>query len=72
MIKSPEQILQEFANEHSYETWAELMYDCHDKCINDYTKEVMEIYALSVMNEISECLDKKIEMSEMSEMTKNI
>lgn len=45
MIKTCLQIMTEFANEHSYDTWDELMYDTHDIFQIQYTKEVMRIYA---------------------------
>lgn len=37
-----EKILQLFANEHSYETWDELMYDSHGQIQIEYTLEVMK------------------------------
>lgn len=45
MSKTPEEILKEFANEHSYESWYELMYDTHEKCQLEYTIEAMMIFA---------------------------
>lgn len=50
-MKTPEQIMTEFANEHSYTSWSELMYDSHDDVIKDYTKEVMQIYALQILED---------------------
>lgn len=44
-MKTPEQILIEVANEHSYNDWGELMYDTHESSQIEYTKEAMEIYA---------------------------
>lgn len=60
MIQTPEEIMKEFANQHSYETWGELMYDCHEHSQIQYTKEVMEIYAHQVMVEIGKALDEKL------------
>jgi hypothetical protein len=43
--KMAEDILQRFANEHSYQDWPELVFDSHDNIVMDYTKEVMiEMY----------------------------
>ena len=41
---TPEEIMKKFANEHSYESWGELMYDTHEHIQIEYTKEVMELY----------------------------
>jgi len=43
--RTPEEIMKDFANEHSYETWGELMYDTHEHTQIEYTKAVMEIFA---------------------------
>jgi len=50
MRKTPEQIMKEFANEHSYNSWGELMYDTHEHTQIEYTKEVMKIYAKQAFN----------------------
>lgn len=42
---TPEEIMTQFANEHSYETWGELMHDTHEHSQIEYTKQVMIIYA---------------------------
>lgn len=38
------EIMTQVANEHSYETWGEMMYDTHEHSQVEYTKEAMEIY----------------------------
>ena len=43
-IKTAKEIMLQFANEHSYESWGELMYDTHEPVQVDYTKQVMELY----------------------------
>lgn len=43
-IKTAKEIILQFANEHSYESWGELMYDTHEPVQVDYTKQVMELY----------------------------
>lgn len=50
-MRQAEQIMKEFANEHSYETWDELMYDSHGHIQIEYTKEVLHIYAKEVIEE---------------------
>lgn len=40
-----EQVMLKFANKHSYNTWDELVNDCHAHTIIEYTKKVMQIYA---------------------------
>lgn len=42
---TPEELMTKFANKHSYNTWDELMYDCHPHSQIEYTKRVMLIYA---------------------------
>lgn len=59
MIQTPEEIMKQFANDHSYESWGELMYDCHEHTQIEYTKEVMEIYAHQVLKEMNEHYDEK-------------
>ena len=68
MKKTPEDIMREFANEHSYDHWWELMYDSHSHTIIEYTKEVMQLYhkqfevksehPYGVAGEISDILDQ--------------
>lgn len=43
-----EEIMTMVANEHSYESWGELMYDSHDHWQVQCTKEAMERYAASL------------------------
>ena len=43
-IKTADEIILQFTNEHSYESWGELMYDTHEPVQVDYTKQVMELY----------------------------
>ena len=52
---TPEQIMQEFANKHSYETWGELMYDTHENIQIIYTKEVMMIFGKQCFKVAQEC-----------------
>lgn len=42
---SAEEILTQVANEHSYETWGEMMYDTHEHSQVEYTKEAMLLFA---------------------------
>jgi hypothetical protein len=42
---TPEELMTNFANKHSYDTWDELMYDSHAEWQIEYTKRVMLIYA---------------------------
>ena len=58
MTKTPEQIMQEFANEHSYETWGELMYDTHESMQVIYTKEVMMIFGRQCFQAAQECWEE--------------
>lgn len=45
--KLAEDILERFANDHSYENWPEMVYDSHDNIVIDYTKQAMvEMYNL--------------------------
>jgi len=44
-MKTPEQIMTDVANNHSYDSWYELVSDCHRESAIDYTKEVCELYA---------------------------
>lgn len=44
-IPTAEELLVEMANEHSYETWGELMYDTNEHWQVHYTKEVMIQFA---------------------------
>jgi hypothetical protein len=37
-----EKILKDSANSHSYESWPEMVYDCHDQIVIDYTAEAMK------------------------------
>jgi len=65
-MKTPEEIMQEFAEEHSYSSWGELMYDTHENVQIKYTKEVMKLYheqmesehQFGVAGEISDILDE--------------
>jgi len=43
--KTAEEIMVKVANEHSYESWGELMYDTHEHSQIEYTKQAMEEYA---------------------------
>lgn len=38
-------ILLKFANDHSYDTWPEMVNDCHDQVIIEYTVEAMQEHA---------------------------
>lgn len=38
--------MTEVANEHSYETWGEMMYDTHEHTQVEYTAKAMEIAAI--------------------------
>jgi len=44
-IPTAEEIMINIANEHSYETWGELMYDTHEHSQILYTKETMIEFA---------------------------
>lgn len=44
-MKSKEEILKQYANDHSYETWWEFMYDSHEHTQIEAACEVMELYA---------------------------
>lgn len=43
-MKTAEEIMREVANNHSYETWGDLMYDCHEDSQREYTKEVALLF----------------------------
>lgn len=51
-----DEILKKVANEHSYETWGELMYDTHEHSQIEYTKEVMFIYAEGQVKNLQQSL----------------
>ena len=83
-MKSPEQIMKEFANTHSYESWDELMYDTHDLFQIIYTKEVMIEFAKQMAGEVWQQMDEynfspeevfnewwNEQMTKMTKMTKN-
>lgn len=53
MTVTPEEIMTKVANEHSYETWSELMYDSHDFYQIECTKEAMLIYAEEVLKNLN-------------------
>jgi len=44
-MKTVEEIMLKIANESSYETWGELMYDSHTESQIFYTTKAMESYA---------------------------
>jgi len=44
-MKTEEQILITVANEKSYDSWGELMYDTHEHSQIEYTEEAMDKYA---------------------------
>lgn len=44
--------MTKFANEHSYKTWGELMYDSHEHSQIEYTKKAMLIYAGEVVKNL--------------------
>lgn len=44
-MKSAEEILKRIANENSYETWGEFMYDTHEHTQNEATIQAMREYA---------------------------
>lgn len=44
---SAEEILKKYANEKSYGTWEEFIYDSHDHTVKEATIEVMEQYKLN-------------------------
>lgn len=85
MKKTPEEIMTEFANNHSYNDWGELMYDSHDFYQISCTKEVMIEFAKEMAWKLwqmkddgyfysqKESFDKwwNNQMSEMTKMTKN-
>ena len=48
-----EEIMKQFANEHSYESWGELMYYTHKHSQIEYTRAVMLIYAQQEVKNIS-------------------
>jgi len=47
---TPKEILQKHANEHSYDSWYELMNDTHEECQLDYTIDAMEEFAKMAFN----------------------
>ena len=51
-----DEILMKIANEHSYETWGELMYDTHEHSQIEYTKEAMFIYAEGQVKNLQQSL----------------
>lgn len=53
-----EEILKKVANNHSYETWGELMYDSHEHWQIHCTKEAMEEYASPLKERIKELEDE--------------
>lgn len=53
-MKTPEEYMTQFAQEHSYESWDELMYDTHDIFQIQYTKELLLIFAREA---VSDALD---------------
>jgi hypothetical protein len=84
---TPEEIMKNFANTHSYESWDELMYDSHDFYQIQCTKEVMVEFAKQMAWEVWQEMDEynfpqinslnafnrwwERKMSEMTKMTKN-
>jgi hypothetical protein len=55
-----EEIMTKVANEHSYETWGELMYDTHEPSQIEYTKQAMEEYASIKLAEYKAELTEKV------------
>lgn len=55
---TPEEIMTNVANEHSYETWDELMHDSHPHWQIHCTKEAMERYAKQFMFQYDKISDK--------------
>jgi hypothetical protein len=51
IMRTTEEYMTQFAQEHSYETWDQLMYDTHDIFQIQYTKELMLIYAKDILDE---------------------
>lgn len=44
-LPTAEELMTRDANEHSYETWGEMMYDTHEHSQIEYTREVMIEFA---------------------------
>lgn len=44
-LPTAEELMTKAANEHSYETWGEMMYDTHEHSQIEYTREVMIEFA---------------------------
>ena len=40
-LPTAEELMTRDANEHSYETWGEMMYDTHEHSQIEYTREAM-------------------------------
>jgi hypothetical protein len=80
-MKTPENIMTEYANSHSYESWDELMFDSHSFYQIECTKGVMIEFARQMTQEIWHEMDLEIlqpfdqwwneQMSKMTKITKN-
>lgn len=44
-LPTAEELITKVANEHSYETWGEMMYDTHEHSQIEYTREAMIEFA---------------------------
>ena len=44
-LPTAEELMKKVANEHSYETWGEMMYDTHEHSQIEYTREAMIEFA---------------------------
>jgi hypothetical protein len=54
-----EETLTKIANEHSYNTWGELMYDTHECIQIEYTCEAMDEHAKSVAVRFAEWIKNR-------------
>ena len=73
-VPSAEEIMTQVANEHSYETWGELMNDIHEHSQIDYTKEAMHehtrLHLEAMLSEITSG-DEKVLLKRDIEKTGN-
>ena len=56
-----EQILEKVANEHSYDSWGELMYDTHEQSQIEYTCQAMSEWESQQLSAERESHKKEIE-----------
>jgi hypothetical protein len=65
-----EDVLNKVANEHSYDDWAEAMYDTHPHTQIEFAVQAMEEYSSLQIKELIEEIEKELRLNSSPLMNK--